>query len=560
MSNDVILLNSLLEQQKLEVAPEMRDDDYLEIFVNEQILKNYELSYDEMLKGIVDNGGDGGIDGIHIFINGELLQEDTELNIFKKDIKFDIFIIQSKNQSGFHEDAILKMFSSAKDLFDLTTEIESFNSRYNKELIKIIKRFRNSFMQLQSKFPVLNFKYYYATKGDEVHPNVLGKVILIEEEIKNKFSNSNFKFEFLTARNLIDLARTTQSSTYFLKCSETISTTDFGYMCLVKLKDYFNFIVDDNKRIIKPLFDANVRDYQGSIAVNSCIKDTLESSLGNQNFWWLNNGVTITVDRANMAGNVLTIEEPQVVNGCQTSFEIYNYISNIDDIKDEERKVLVKVIQVPSEEIRMNIIRANNSQTQIPLSSLRATDDIHRDIEEHLKINGFYYERRKNYYKNMGKPIFNIISVGYLSQIIEAIILGKPDVSRSRPSTLLKKDEDYKKIFNKKYSLNLYLNGVKIARRIETIMKEIGIQAGDILNLKYHTMMFVVMYKNKWERVSAKKFEEFDTNSISDDEIKEVIIIVKEIFESLGGSDKIAKGSKFVDAVKDRLKNLIEEN
>ncbi len=28
MSNDVILLNSLLEQLKLEVAPEMKDDDY----------------------------------------------------------------------------------------------------------------------------------------------------------------------------------------------------------------------------------------------------------------------------------------------------------------------------------------------------------------------------------------------------------------------------------------------------------------------------------------------------------------------------------------------------
>lgn len=36
MSNDVILLNSLLEQLKLEVAPELRDDDYFEILVNEQ--------------------------------------------------------------------------------------------------------------------------------------------------------------------------------------------------------------------------------------------------------------------------------------------------------------------------------------------------------------------------------------------------------------------------------------------------------------------------------------------------------------------------------------------
>lgn len=191
---------------------------------------------------------------------------------------------------------------------------------------------------------------------------------------------------------------------------------------------------------------------------------------------------------------------------------------------------------------------------------MRATDDIHRDIEEHLKTNGFYYERRKNYYKNMDKPISNIISVGYLSQIIEAIILGKLDVSRSRTSTLLKKDEDYNKIFNKRYSLNLYLNGVKIARRIEAIMKEIGIQAGDILNLKYHTMMFVIMYKNKWQRVSWKKFEEINIDTILDDEIKESIEIVKEIFENLGGTDKIAKGSKFVDAVKERLKSIIQQN
>ncbi|MBN1064499.1 hypothetical protein [Clostridium botulinum] len=91
-------------------------------------------------------------------------------------------------------------------------------------------------------------------------------------------------------------------------------------------------------------------------------------------------------------------------------------------------------------------------------------------------------------------------------------------------------------------------------------MKGIGIQAGDILNLKYHTMMFVIMYKNKWERVSWKKFEEVDIDRILDDEIKEAIVIVKDIFESLGGTDKIAKGSKFVDVVKDRLKNLIQES
>lgn len=560
MSNDVILLNSLLEQLKSEVAPELRDDDYFEIFVNEQILKNYELSYDEMLKGIVDGGLDGGIDGIHIFINGELLQEDTDLNIFKKDIRFDIFIIQSKNQNGFKEDAILKFIDSAKDLFDLTVDIKSLKLRYNKELLKIINLFRNSFTRLQSKFPTLNFNYYYATKGNEVHPNVESKVIRVEEEIKNKFSNSNFEFEFLTARKLIDMARTTPASIYSLKYSDIISTSDFGYVCLVELRDYFNFITNDSKNIIKALFDANVRDYQGSTVVNNNIKDTLQAGIENQNFWWLNNGITITVDRATTAGNILTIEEPQVVNGCQTSFEIYKYIKNIGECDTENRKLLVKVVQAPNEEIRMNIIKASNSQTQIPLSSLRSTDYIHRDIEEHLKHNGFYYERRKNYYKNAGKPISNIISVGYLSQVIEAILLMKPDVSRSRPSTLLKKDEDYKRIFNENYSLNLYLNSVKIGKKVENIMKQEGIQAGDILNIKYHTMMFIVMYKLNNQRVSWRKFQEMNIENITEDEVKYAVEIVKGIFDNLGSTDKVAKGTKFVEEVKSKLGEIFKNN
>lgn len=66
--------------------------------------------------------------------------------------------------------------------------------------------------KLQSKFPILNFNYYYVTKADEVHSNVQSNVVRLEEEIKNKFSNSNFEFEFLTSRKLIDMARTTPAS------------------------------------------------------------------------------------------------------------------------------------------------------------------------------------------------------------------------------------------------------------------------------------------------------------------------------------------------------------
>jgi hypothetical protein len=37
-----------------------------------------------------------------------------------------------------------------------------------------------------------------------------------------------------------------------------------------------------------------------------------------------------------------------------------------------------------------------------------------------------------------------------------SIVLGRPDTARARPSSLLRKDEDYIKIFNGKFPIELY--------------------------------------------------------------------------------------------------------
>ena len=57
---------------------------------------------------------------------------------------------------------------------------------------------------------------------------------------------------------------------------------------------------------------------------------------------------------------------------------------------EEKRNILIRVIVPETEETRDKIIRATNSQTAIPKSSLRATDSIHRQIEDYLKPRGLY--------------------------------------------------------------------------------------------------------------------------------------------------------------------------
>lgn len=72
-NNSKQLLNDVLLQQRHDRAPDISDQDYFEIFCAEQILKNFQLSYDDLQNGIVDGEHDGGIDSAYAFVNGELV-------------------------------------------------------------------------------------------------------------------------------------------------------------------------------------------------------------------------------------------------------------------------------------------------------------------------------------------------------------------------------------------------------------------------------------------------------------------------------------------------------
>jgi len=61
-SNDRIILDQVLEQKREAVAPNSTQSFFFEIFTAEQILKDYDLSYDEIESGNIVGGGDGGID------------------------------------------------------------------------------------------------------------------------------------------------------------------------------------------------------------------------------------------------------------------------------------------------------------------------------------------------------------------------------------------------------------------------------------------------------------------------------------------------------------------
>jgi hypothetical protein len=543
-ANDLVLVRQLVSQRRSDVAPDLSESEYFEIFAAEQALKDRDLSYDEIQDGIVDGGGDGGIDGVYLFVNNTLCRETIEPTEYKRNVPMELVFAQAKTSSGFTEAGMEKYVASARDLLDLTRDISELTTVYNSDLLEKINTFRECYVKLISKFPKLAIRYFYAAFATEIHPNVLRKVEHLRETVEAAFSPVDFSFDFLTATHLLQLARRTSKSVHHLKLAETpISTGQNAYVCLANLSDYFEFITE-NGTLNERIFEGNVRDYQGNTEVNQKIRDTL-ATVAHEDFWWLNNGISVLCTRATVSGKTLTVENAEVVNGLQTSREIFDVIAARTQPNDQ-RSVLVRMIVTEDEESRDRIIRATNSQTTIPSASLRATDKIHRDIEEFLAARGLFYDRRKNFYKNQGKPVRKIISIGFLAQAVLACALGDPANARARPSSLIKRDEDYQRIFNETYPLGVYYNSAALTLRVEDALRlaECDIHSAHWNNLRFYAAMLAAMRLMGSRTPSARKMSEVELEKASNELLLECISATWTAYEALGTTDQVAKGAR----------------
>ena len=553
--NDRIILDKILEQRHQEIGAGLTAPKFFEIFTAGEIVKDYDLSYDEIESGIVGDGGDGGVDAIYLFLNGELAQDDTDTSALKRNVTVDLILIQAKTAASFTESAIDKLKAFTEDLLDLSKDVNSLGGVYNSDVIAAIKRFRSIHDALASRFPELSVLYRYASRGDQVHPNVQRKADLLEGVVRQLFSSAKVDFQFLGASELLALARRAPRASFSLRLAENpiSSSGAVAFVCLVSLKDYHAFITDENEHLTRSIFESNVRDYQGSTEVNDQIQTTLEEGCADE-FWWLNNGITIVASKATLSGKTLTIEDPQIVNGLQTSTVIHNHFRD-HNTESETRSLLVRVIVPPAAESRDRIIKATNSQTLIPIASLRATEVIHRDIEEYLRPHGLFYDRRKNHYKNEGKPIDKIVSIPHLAQAVMAMALQRPNDARARPSSLLKKDEEYERVFNRTYPIGVYLTCALLMKRVDRLVRAeaTGLDGKDQANLRFYVAMDAACTAAGKPAPSPQEIAGLAVGEISDDAITAAKNRVLKMYNDLGATDQTAKGPALAARLKSDL-------
>ena len=555
--NDVILIEELLVQRRKELAPDMSESDFFQIFAGEQVLKDHDLSYDEIRDGIVDGGGDGGIDAVYFFVDNTLYREEIEQEEVRRNVSLELVFIQAKKASGFSEEGMNRLISSTGDLLDLNKNLSTLSTVYKADLLGKIREFRETYVGLMTKFPKLSVRYYYAALATEVHPNVNRKVEKLQDTVAACFSPVDFSCLFLGATELLDLVRRSPSSAHHLKLAENpISTGQGGFVCLVGLTDYCDFIRDEDGKLREDIFEGNVRDYQGNTEVNQQIRETLTSP-PNEDFWWLNNGITVICTSVTLSGKTLTIENAEIVNGLQTSREIFDALSSQTIVqKAVTHSVLVRVLVPKEEASRDRIIKATNSQTSIPRASLRATDKIHRDIEDFLRPRGFYYDRRKNYYKNQGKPVKKVVSIPYIAQAVLACGLSNPANARARPTSLLKNDETYKEIFNEAYPLDLYFKCASLVRRVEDVLRSdvCIIDREHWNNIRFYVAMLLALRLTGLPVPTVKSVANIDLRRATDTLILECICAVWKHYSALRATDQIAKGTQLGGMVLDSHK------
>ncbi|MDG0809058.1 AIPR family protein [Cohnella rhizosphaerae] len=171
-----------------------------------------------------------------------------------------------------------------------------------------------------------------------------------------------------------------------------------AYGGLVKCKDFVNILQDNEGNMLRNIFEDNVRDFQGYNPVNTEIQKTINNSNEQKWFSVLNNGLTIIAKRIDPTGDEVEIFDYQIVNGCQTSYVLYE---NKDKL-NEDMYLFIKLIEVENQEVLDRIVYTTNRQTEVKSEAFASTKPFHKNLEDYYNSIEpefrLYYERRSKQY------------------------------------------------------------------------------------------------------------------------------------------------------------------
>ena len=408
-----------------------------------------------------------GIDGVADKVNDRLVRDIEDVKLIAKDnkkIRVDFAFIQSKMSSGIDIAEFNKFGLAVKNFFSEGYLPENDHIKEFRE----IKDFIYSEETIISKLHTNPSIYlYYVTAGaepEQTDPNFVGSQKLLEKELR-RFYFEDVSITAIYGKRLVKACRELDN-----KFEVQINIIDIfplnvapeadikkAYSFTCSANELFKLLKKEDGTLRRSLFNDNVRDYLGNNPVNSEIERTIVKNP--EMFLLCNNGITIVCsDFDQVRERLVKIENPQIVNGCQTCNALFNQREhpNIKQIQ-----LVVRVISTDNLAISNKIVRGTNKQNQVLDEAFEGTLPFHQEtlepfflaVDDPIKI---YYERRSKQYNN--DPLIKktqIVNLRILTQTFVAMFLDSPYEAHIHEAKLLAKyagEKEKRQIFRDDHS------------------------------------------------------------------------------------------------------------
>ena len=508
------MIDSFKSNQSLNIDD---DSELFEYFVNYCVVNNVYGSNDFDLEEITTGKATQGIDGIAIIVNQKFVNtiEDIDTLIeYNKSISVKFVLIQAKTSSSFDNTEIGNLLTYSKLFFSDDTSM--FRAAEMQHFIEL-KEYIFSKGDKLKKNPELFL--YYVTLGTWTDDENLRATISVgKESLRGTNLFSNISFEPCGSEKIQDLYRKTKEklkATFKFEKRITmysINDDEVGYSGVLPFKEFKKLIIDENGAT-KAVFEDNIRDYLGpNPDVNKNITETIKT--GNVNaFSMLNNGITVVTSSIIISGDIATIEDYQIVNGCQTSNVL---IENMDSVEGIDELIIpIRIIATKDENLKNDITRATNSQTAIKKDQLEALSTFQKKLEEYYKTyrdeDALVYERRTGQYRDSNIPKNRIVTIAMQIKTVAAMFLDEPSGVSGQYGTVAKRVGN--KIFKTADKEIIYYVSSLALYKIENLFRTHKIDK-KYRRARYHAMMLFRMLVSTEEmpRFNARKMENYCKN------------------------------------------------
>jgi len=159
------------------------------------------------------------------------------------------------------------------------------------------------------------------------------------------------------------------------------------WILLVRVKEIYDLVREYQDGV----FQMNLRFRLEKSATSGIGKEIYDTILSEEAaaFSILNNGLTLVAKRVDTVDHQMTLITPQIVNGCQTCWAIYDALEHLknagEDISQVKTTVLVKLVETAEDAFIEHITRTTNKQNPITGRDLHSKDDVQLGIANAFK-------------------------------------------------------------------------------------------------------------------------------------------------------------------------------